>query len=293
MGCKSMTGFGSVVKNGQHAVVKAEIRCVNHRFAEFNLRMPRELFAIEDEVRKLIGQYVARGRVDLFVTLEPDANRTRQIMVDWALLDALMSAEQTARARYDLPVGDESSLSRAMSFPGVLQVENRGDSQDLIAADVRLAVEDACRQLASMRAREGERLHDSLRQKLNDLEAVVTRIAQRASSSLLAYRERLRVRMQEWAGDIDENRLLPELAVFADRVDVDEELVRMQSHLSEARTVLAQGSPVGRRLDFLTQEMHREMNTVGSKSQDAQISQAVVEGKTVIEQLREQAQNLE
>lgn len=293
MTCVSMTGFGSVVKNGQRSAVRVEIRCVNHRFAEFNLRMPRELFSMEDELRRLIAQYVARGRVDLFVTLEPVVQTKRHVAVDWALLDALMAAEQAAREKYQMPPIPDESFNRVLAFPGVLQVLNSDDSQEIVAADVRSAVEEACQQLAAMRSREGERISNSLQEKIDALAVVVRKIAERAPFSTAAYKERLGARMREWAGQVDEARLLSELAVFAERVDIDEELVRMGSHLAEARSILVKGSPVGRRLDFLTQELHREVNTIGAKSQDSQLSQAVVEAKTMIEQLREQAQNLE
>lgn len=293
MACNSMTGFGAAIKNGEDTVVKVEIRCVNHRFAEFNLRMPRELLSMEDEIRRLIGQYVTRGRVDLFVTLEVDATLQRRIAVDWPLLDALMEAEAAARERYKMPSVQHDVLQRALSFPGVLQVQGVDHGQETGVAQVRSAVDEACRQLSAMRLREGERICESLVQKIDTLAAVVHRISLRVPHSVEAYRARVGARMREWAGEIDEHRLLSELAVFAERVDIDEELVRVASHLTEARSALLQGSPVGRRLDFLTQELHREINTMGSKSQDSQISQAVIEAKTIIEQLREQAQNLE
>ncbi|OFW77379.1 MAG: YicC family protein [Alicyclobacillus sp. RIFOXYA1_FULL_53_8] len=292
MGCNSMTGFGSVVKHGQRSAVRVEVRCVNHRFAEFNLRMPRELFALEEETRNVIGRYVARGRVDLFVSLESNETGERHISVDWILLDALMAVEAEAAEKYGVTRAMDESLRRALAYPGVLeQVRsvNTGSTDEQVLA----AVDQACQELASMRAREGQRIAQALLHKVEVLAEVTARISARSPAVVVAYRERLRERIRELVHEFDENRWLSEVALFAERIDIDEELLRIDSHLQEARAVLQAGSPVGRRLDFLTQELHREVNTIGSKSQDSLISQAVVEAKTIIEQFREQVQNLE
>lgn len=292
MGCNSMTGFGSVMKQGQRSLVRVEVRCVNHRFAEFNLRMPRELIALEEDTRNVIGRYVARGRVDLFVSLESTETRERHISVDWLLLDALMAVEAEAAKKYGVTRVMDESLRRALTYPGVLEHVSTQD-QGPTGEEVLAAVDQACRELAAMRAREGQRIAEALLGKVEALTEVAERIAARAPAVVTAYRERLYGRIRELVHEFDENRWFSEVALFAERIDIDEELFRVDSHLQEARGVLQTGSPVGRRLDFLTQELHREVNTIGSKSQDSLISQAVVEAKTIIEQLREQVQNLE
>ncbi len=293
MACNSMTGFGQAVHSGNRMRVKVEIRCVNHRFAEFNVRMPRELFALEEEVRAVLGQYIARGRADLYLSAEQEALASKEAIVDWPLFDRLLEAETTARNKYpDLPVAP-ASLGQWLGYPGVIEVSNSSYDLESIRSVALTAVHQACSELAAMRSREGERLSQDMLAKCKGLAVVVASMAQRAPEALSAYRERVASRIGDLGVALDEGRVLAEIALMAERIGIDEELVRLQSHLAELEKTLVQASPIGRRLDFIIQEMHREVNTIGSKSADLLLSKAVVDAKTIVEQLREQAQNIE
>ncbi|MBX5435919.1 MAG: YicC family protein [Alicyclobacillaceae bacterium] len=292
MPCHSMTGFGQALCVGQRMRVKVEIRTVNHRFLEFSVRLPRELLALEDDVRSLVASRVARGRTDVFVAAEPVQPSPKRLSVDWSLFEALVEAERAANARCGLTQQPVSVVSWLL-FPDVVTVEAAELAIDEVRADVLRAVEEASSQLAAMRAREGARLAADMAAKLADLRRIVAEMERVAPDVEKLHRDRLERRMAEWAGVVDEQRLLNEIAVLMDRTAIDEELVRLASHLSEMELALAGGSPVGRRLDFIVQEMHREVNTIGSKAGDLRVARLVVDARVIVEQLREQAQNIE
>ncbi|MCL6446522.1 MAG: YicC family protein [Alicyclobacillus sp.] len=300
MTCRSMTGFAQVEHHGQQARVQVEIRTVNHRFAEVVVRLPREWSALESDVRTWVSQYVGRGRAEVFLTIEPVQADSKQVVVDWVLFDALVEAHHQAaarmRARWDGPVRPPDvveSAARWLAMPDVTTVRRGQVDAAQVREDVQAAITEACTALVAMRSREGARLAADLSQKLDYLESLVDALARQAPAVEAQVKTRLRERMQALAGEFDESRWLSEVAVLLDRMAVDEEIVRLRSHLAECRTSLAAGSPIGRRLDFLVQEMHREVNTIAAKSQDAEISQHVVEMKALVEKLREQAQNVE
>ncbi|MCL6549353.1 MAG: YicC family protein [Alicyclobacillus sp.] len=292
MPCHSMTGYGQAVYDGQQVRVKAEIRTVNHRFLELSLRLPRELLALEDDIRALVARRVARGRGDLFLTLEPLQVQPKRLSVDWSLLDALLEAERAANERCGL-ADAPPSVSQWLLYPDVIRVESESLDVGAVRGDVLQAVEAACDALARMRAREGTRLAADMAAKLAELRRIADEVAEWAPEAERVHGDKLRRRLREVAGEVDEQRWLTEIAVMADRMAIDEELVRLRSHLAELEQALAQGSPVGRRLDFIVQEMHREVNTMGSKAGDLRIARAVVDAKVIVEQLREQAQNIE
>lgn len=294
MPCHSMTGFGQAVHRGHDAVVKVEIRTVNHRFSEWNLRMPRDLVALEEDVRRLLAKYIHRGRGDVYLTLDPTGQLGRKPVVDWDLLDGLVELEQTARARFGLTANVEPQPEAWLRFPDVVELRHPELQLNRVRSDVLAALDAACLALCEMRRREGARLEADLRTKVNLLLQAGDVIETRAQVTVSAYVARMRERLASLIGQqIDDQRLLTEAATAADRLAIDEEVVRLKSHCGEFLTSLQSEAPIGRRLDFIVQEMHREVNTIGSKSQDSEISRCVVDAKVWIEQLREQVQNVE
>lgn len=291
MPCKSMTGFGQSAIASERLDVKVEIRTVNHRFAEFNIRVPREFAQLEDQVRARLASRISRGRTDVFITIE--SHGEPHVEVAWPLLDALLRVEREAMARYR-QVTEAGGVERWLNHPDVLSVQADVLVADDVAPHLLAAVDAALDHLTQMRSREGERLAKDMAEKLQRLRDLVSRMSARAAVLPDLYRERLSRRIEETvAGRIDETRIAAEIVLFADRAAIDEELVRLRSHIEEFVAALEQDGPVGRRLDFIVQELHREVNTIGSKSVDLDISKAVVDAKVIIEQLREQAQNVE
>jgi uncharacterized protein (TIGR00255 family) len=293
MTLSSMTGYGQATVERDSVRVKVEIRTVNHRFAEFNTRLPRELLPLEEEIRARLARSIARGRTDVFVSIAGELAGQRQVQVNWELFDALCQAERTARARVGGAEQQAPAVVQWLQFPDVLQVQPAEPDLESLREVVLAAVDAACKEIVAMRRREGQRLAEDLLAKVRDLRAIVEQVAQVASSLRSEWQSRLRQRVQELVAEVDEQRLLTEVTLLVEKSSIDEELVRLRSHLEEFESSLREGSPVGRRLDFIVQEMHREVNTIGSKSVDVRISKAVVDAKTVVEQLREQVQNIE
>ncbi|MFO7173743.1 MAG: YicC/YloC family endoribonuclease [Bacillota bacterium] len=297
---RSMTGYGRGEASGPDGRLVAEIRAVNHRFAEVVVRLPRSLTALEDRVRRMVQQQVARGRVEVTVTWEEGGERPRRVKVDkdlaLAYYNALREIASVTGSKIEIT---SDSLAR---WPDVLTVEEAEvdpESQWPVLAE---ALAGALAGLVAMREREGEALAADLRARLDRVAELVAAIGDRAPLVVQEYRERLSRRLDELLGPgvVDPARLAQEVAIFADRCDITEELKRLQSHLSQFRAELDGESPpdggprpVGRKLDFLVQEMGREINTVGAKAQDLAIAAAVVEVKTELEKIREQVQNIE
>lgn len=266
--------------------VRVEVRSVNHRFAEFQIRMNREYLALEEVVRAVLAEGVARGHCDVFVQVDPVAPPQRTVRVDWRLLEQLVELQAEARRR-----GFDGA--RWLDQVDVVRVEAEEVDIAALADPVRSVAAEAVGQLRAMREREGARLAADLRARVSQLGEVVAGVAALAPAVHDQLLTRARQRVKELAAAVSEDRLLAEVALWSERTAVDEELVRLQSHIAEFDASLAAGSPIGRRLDFIAQEMLREVNTIGSKAGDVGIVKGVVEAKTVIEQLREQVQNIE
>ena len=293
MGLSSMTGYGAG-QAGEQVVVRMEMRSVNHRYSDFAIRLSREYSFLEDAIRSVLAENVHRGRVEVSVTIEDFREDPRTVKVDWGLLRGYDESISSIAQRLGLE--PTNRVDYLLSLPGVLQpVAMEEEDQDLIRGLVQSAAEAAVKALVEMRSAEGQRLAAVLNQYLDALAGSLSEIAGLAKTLPREYRERLENRIQELMGDIqvDPNRLTAEVAIFADRSSIDEELVRLDSHLIEFRSALEEDEPVGRKLDFLLQEMNREVNTIGSKTTHVAIAQWVVEAKSVIEKLREQIQNVE
>ena len=284
-----MTGYGRCVRVRDGRSLTVELKSVNHRFLDISLRMPRCFLFLEDEARKAVGRRLARGHVDVFCTYRNQREDARAVQVDEVLVRAYLRATDGLAG-----LRDDRSVMGVLSLPEVVQVVETEEDREALRALLLETLEGALDEAAAMRAVEGEALQRDLNARADALEKVARAIAARAPQTLIAYRERLRANVEELlGGQMDESRLVQETAIMADRLAIDEELVRLESHIAQLRALTGDPAPAGRRLDFLAQEFNREVNTIASKSQDIEITRLAMEGKAEIEKLREQVQNVE
>ena len=290
---RSMTGFGRAELRGDTLVVTVEARSVNHRHLDVALRVPRALASLELDARRAIATRLERGRVDVSVQITAVAEQASQRVVT----DAALAREYVARAReLALDVAGGVTLEWLLQRPGVIRIEDAEPAELMVPWPVvEQVLGRALDELIARRTAEGERLTEELRSLHAELAAIVDTMAGRAPISVARREQRLRERLQALLGaaGVDETRIVTEAAVWADKADVTEELTRLRAHLAELALVLDKGGPVGRPLDFLLQELGREVNTVASKADDLELSQAALAGKGVLEKMREQVQNLE
>ena len=285
----SMTGFAATSAELPGASLVAELRSVNHRYLDLSIRLPDELRSLEPALREKLSGQLRRGKVELRLGLNRSTPGAASLAVDPDRVAALAAAADAVGRQ--VPRASPLSVHEILRWPGVLP-EPAVDPGTLAARAIAL-VDEALGELAAARAREGAKLAAILSARCDDIAAQVTRVAPRIPAVHAAYTEKLNARLREAGLDPNEDRLKQELAVFATKVDVEEELSRLTTHVAEFRRVLAAGGSAGKRLDFLAQELHREANTLGSKSVDAEVSRAALELKVLIEQMREQVQNLE
>ncbi len=290
---KSMTGYGRSEKiaGGRHIVF--EIKSVNHKFFEFSSRLPRGYLFLEDRLKTYVQSKISRGKADVFLQIETLAEADVQVLVNHSLAAAYVQALREIKEQYALQ--DDISLSLLARYPDLLSVHKAPEDEDAVWEAVRSAAEPAVESFLRMRESEGGRLKSDLLEKIAKLEALVGKVEELTPETVREYRERLQAKIQELLGEnrFDEQRVLTEVAVFADKVAVDEETVRLRSHIKQFRELADAPEPVGRKMDFLTQEMNREANTIGSKSVNSKIAYLVVDMKSEIEKIREQVQNIE
>ena len=293
----SMTGYGKGQASGDGYEVTAELKTVNHRFLDVACRLPRTLTFLEDTIRSTLRQRLSRGHVDVFLTVRREGLSDVAVRVDENLAAAYLNA---ASALAGLPIPEKLSFSAQLRLPdlmaleGVLTVEDADYDEALVRRLAEQALSAGCDQLTQMRAAEGERLRADLSLHLDAVARIRGDILLRAPQVPEEYRKRLAERIDSLLSEAaDPVRIAQEAAIFADRCAIDEELSRLESHISQYRAFLDSDGEIGKKLDFLTQELNREANTIGSKANDAQISRCVVEMKAEIEKLREQAQNVE
>jgi uncharacterized protein (TIGR00255 family) len=288
----SMTGYGRSSIGNDKLTITAEMKSVNHRFFEINVRMPRQLMSIEDKIKKVISSIIYRGRVELYITIEGESLADRFIEVDWNLLDQYVQAAASMRNRYDLH--NELQLSDLLKLDNIFTIGEQEKGNEEIQSMIFLAVKDAAEKLKEMRSAEGAHLKSDLLKQLSILESYVSDIEKYAPQVVIRYKQRLEKKMAELSeGAIDESRMITEAALFADRADIVEEITRIRSHISQFRETMLKEESIGRKLDFLVQELNREANTIGSKANDKDIAKCSVELKSVIERLKEQVQNIE
>ncbi len=289
----SMTGYGSAKGSVEGQEITVELKSVNNRYLDCSVRLPRNFLFAEDTVKQAVSAGVSRGKVDVFVSAQASQDSGTVVSVN----EELARGYRDAVARIAETLGLESGINAfsLARFPDVLTVERRELDKDKAAAALSEITAKAVEEFNAMREREGERLRRDMLGKLETIEGLVSVVEERSPQTVKEYRERLEARLRDILADrsLDEQRVITEAAIFADRTAVDEETVRLRSHIAQFRTMLEEGSPIGRKMDFLVQEFNRESNTIGSKCSDASLAKVVVDLKSEIEKIREQLQNVE
>ena len=287
-----MTGFGRGVTTLDKHQLTVEIRSVNHRFLEISTKFPKDWMESEVAVKKMITDKVFRGKFDVVLTLKEMQQAEQKIAINWPLLKAYIEAkEELAKT---VAVEEKWTMQEIAMLDQVLAVEKDEVSQEQLVGAVREATLQALEKLIEMRNFEGQQLQQDMLQNKMLLEQQFTIIHDNCDEAVEKYRQKLKQRIEEFVtSDHLEERLLTEVALFAERIDIAEELTRLHSHLIQLEQTLSLNEPIGRKLDFLMQEIHREINTIGSKNQSAICSRAVVEAKSILEKMREQVQNIE
>lgn len=287
-----MTGFGRGVTTTEHFRLTVEIRSVNHRFLEVSTKFPKEWMEAEIHTKKLLSTLLSRGKLDVLVNLKKEEQQAPKINVNIPVLLAYKEArEQVSQV---LPVEAEWSMQEILGLQDAFLVESDEIPHETLLQAVSEAVTEAATALIQMREREGQELYEALQGFKQELMQEIEQIRSVSSQAVEKYREKLLQRLQDITSSEEvENRILTEVAVFAERVDIAEELDRLSSHFEQLDEALRDNQPIGRKLEFLLQEIHREINTIGSKNQSSVASIAVVQAKSVLEKMREQVQNIE
>ena len=290
---QSMTGFGRCQKTLGSRDITVEIKAVNHRYLEFSSRLPRSLGFIEDKLKAQVQSRIARGKVEVSVTVAEQKGSASRVTFNEGL--ALSYLEELRIFARKNGLTDDLTLSDFCRLPDLFTTRMAEVDEDALWRDISETADGALDSFIAMRRREGEKLSADLAAKLYNILTLVEAVERRSPETVEAYRQRLYKKLGELLADrqIDDSRVLTEAALFADKVAVDEETVRLRSHIDQFRHILTLEEPVGRKLDFLVQEMNREANTIGSKAQDAEMARIVVELKSEIEKVREQIQNIE
>ena len=290
---KSMTGYGRARETLNGRDITVEVRSVNNRYLDCTVKMPRTYVFAEDAVKTRVQKAISRGKVDVFVTIDTTAADVSVVAVNEPLARSYYEALMKLKETFSLD-GEITPMSLA-KFPDVLAVTRAEEDQETVAADICVVLEQALQAYNAMRAVEGERLADDISTRVTTIESVVSKVEERSPQTVAEYRARLTNKMNEvlQSTTIDESRILTEAAIFADKIAVDEETVRLRSHIAQLRAMMQDSQPVGRKLDFLIQEVNRECNTIGSKCNDLTIARDVVNMKAEVEKIREQVQNIE
>ena len=290
---RSMTGYGRDQQLLHGRSITVEIRSVNHRYFEFSCRAPRGCAFLEDRLKRALQSAISRGKVEVALTLQTVESRNTSVAVDHALAGHYITALRALGEEYALP--DDLTLSTVCRLPDIFTLCRGEEDEEELAADVLSVLQKALEQFVAMRETEGERLKADVLSRLLTMEEHLSFVEERYPQTVAEYRARLTAKLTELLNGAvpDENRILTEVGIIADRLAVDEETVRLRSHFAQLRKILESTEPVGRKLDFLVQEMNRETNTIGSKCSDTAIAGHVVEMKSELEKIREQIQNIE
>ena len=287
-----MTGFGRGVTTTKSHQLTVEVRAVNHRFLEINTKFPKEWMESEVLAKKLLSQALSRGKLDVIIFLKELQTAEQKIEINWPLLEAYRKAKE--ELSQNMLMEEKWTMQEIAMLDQVLAVQKEELVHEEVLNAVEQALQEAIKQLIGMREREGSELKAVMLQYKEQLQQQVQCIRETSGDAVTKYRERLKQRVEEFtSGQLLEDRLLTEVALFAERVDITEELDRLESHFLQLEETLEEKVPIGRKLDFLMQEMHREINTIGSKNQSSESSIAVVQAKTILEKMREQVQNIE
>lgn len=289
---RSMTGFGRATYEVDGRTYTVEIKSVNHKYNDINIRLPRFLNSIEDELRKQIQNSISRGKIDVFINFDNYSDKGYNIKINRNLakeyLTELKSLADETGVPFELSVIDVSKL------PDILKMEEDGD-EELIAGELKVALSEALKNFVDMRTKEGEKLAEDMKKRVDWIEAKVSEISKFSSTLVEEYIEKLETRVKELMKTdvVDETRLAQEIVIYSDKCSIEEELTRLKSHILQFNDLLKGSSPIGKKFDFLVQEMNREVNTIGSKANCLEITNRVIDIKTEIENIREQIQNIE
>ena len=290
---KSMTGYGRAVETVNGREFTVELRSVNNRYLDCSVRLPRMLSFAEDAVKQAVKASVSRGKVDVFITVRSEAGDEVQVSLNKSVLQSYLNAMHQMVDEFG--VKDDISVSAVSRLPEVFVIEKPQVDEDQLLSDLMGVVDKALEGYDAMRRAEGEALDKDLRNRGDTILALVSQVEAGNGKTVSDYRTRLEAKIKEVLANtaIDESRILTEAAIFADKVAVDEETVRLRSHLKQMNNMLTAGGAMGRKLDFLLQEMNREANTIGSKCTDVNLARIVVDIKAELEKIREQTQNIE
>ena len=290
---KSMTGYGRARETSNEREIVVELRAVNHRYLDVNVKAPRGYGFLEEAIKKLAASKISRGKVDVYISVTDLAAQETTITLNHELAQSYFDA--LVELRDKLHLHDDITVMSIAKMPDVLVSQRVEVDADALTASVSEVFDEAVKQFDDMRQIEGEKLTQDIRNRMNTIKEIVEQVEIRSPERVTAYREKLEKRMNEILADstVDEQRILTEAAIFADKTAVDEETVRLRSHLDQLDNMLKDSNPVGRKLDFLVQEMNREANTIGSKANDSILANYVIALKAEIEKIREQIQNIE
>lgn len=290
---KSMTGFGRAEASDSDRKITIEMKSVNHRYFEPAMKMPKKLNIYEAGIRTILKKYINRGKVDIFVTYEDYSESKFCLKYNEELANEYMSIFNYMAEQFDIP--NDITVSSLSHYPEVITMEEQSGDDDAVWHLLEKAVENACVQFVESRITEGEKLKANLLEKLDYMTGLVDEIENRSPGIIEEYRQRLEDKVAELLCDtpVDENRIATEVTIYADKICVDEETVRLRSHIESTKDELIEGGSVGRKLDFIAQEMNREANTILSKANDLETSNCAISLKTEIEKVREQIQNIE
>lgn len=290
---KSMTGYGRAQKILSGRDILVEIRSVNHRYYEYSSRIPRTYNYIDEKLKALLKNSISRGKVDISVSINNIEGRDTEIAINKGVAEGYLNALRSVSA--ELNVDDDLTLSKLIKLPDIFNVQKTPDDEEQVWNDVAEVAGEALQKFVAMRETEGEKLRSDVLAKARLISEMVSKVEELSPLTVEAYREKLFRKLSEVleGKDIDQQRIVTEAAIFSEKIAVDEETVRLKSHISQLEEMLDSGEAIGRKLDFIVQEMNRETNTIGSKAQDLNITKIVVDMKAELEKIREQIQNIE
>lgn len=292
---KSMTGFGkATVEANDIGSFSVEVKSVNNRYLDINVRLPRALGSLEDKIRKAVSKHISRGKVDVSIMYKPNESSCDDVIINMELAQRYASSLRIMQQKLNLV--DDISVSLITSFPEVVSVNQKEDDLEQVWNHLSVVVNEAVEANVKMRETEGNKLCENINEKCDEIKALLDTVSSHCEKSIVEYQQRLYNKVAEMINnvkDIDDSRIVEETAIYADKVDVDEEITRFYSHLNQLKDTLKLEEPIGRKMDFIIQEMNREANTIASKSISIEITNIVINIKNIIEKIREQVQNIE
>ena len=290
----SMTGFGRGEYKDDNYYFLVECKTINHKYCDINIRLPRKISFLEDKARNFVKNYIKRGRVDIYIKLDLLGSEDVNLKFDETLANQYVNILREIRDKFDL--ADDISVMNVAKFPDIIKTEEKEEDEDLLWSMLSKALGETLTKLKEMRSEEGQKLAQDVLERCDILQNTIEEIENNSYNVVIDYKEKLNNRINEILDNpslIDENRLAQEVAIYADKSSITEEIVRFKSHIGQLRNTIVKDESIGRKIDFLIQEMNRETNTIGSKSSDLNITNLVVEIKSELEKIREQIQNIE